>query len=68
MRKINKQISKLLQEINLQVHQPHRHPFKQTVLYIINRINNRHINIRQYRPDNFQIWEDVILEQGDVLK
>ena len=36
MRKINKRISKLLQETNLQVlRQPHRHPFSQTVLYII---------------------------------
>ena len=56
MRKINKRISKLLQEINLQVlRQPHRHPFRQAVLYIINRINNRRINNRQYRQDNFQI-------------
>ena len=56
MRKINKRMSKLLQEINLQVlHQPFRHLFKQTVLYIINRINNRRVNNRQYRQDNFQI-------------
>ena len=56
MRKINKRMSKLLQEINLQVlRQPHRHPFRQTVLYIINRISNCRINIRQYRQDNFQI-------------
>ena len=56
MRRITKQMSKLLQEINLQVlRRPHRHPFRQTVLYIINCINNRRINNRQYRQDNFQI-------------
>ena len=43
-------------EINLQVlRQPHRHLFRQTVLYIINRINNRLIKNTQYRQDNFQI-------------
>ena len=47
---------KLLQEINLQVlRRPHRHPFRQTVLYFINRINNCRVNNRQYRQDNFQI-------------
>ena len=50
MRKINKRMSKLLQEINLQVlRQPHRHPFRQTILYII----NRRISNRQYRQDKF---------------
>ena len=55
MRKINKRMSKLLQEINLQVFsQPHQHPFRQVVLYFINHINNRHINKRQYCQDKFQ--------------
>ena len=51
MRKISKWMSKLLQEINLQVLcQPHQHSFRQTVLYIISNINNR-----QYCQDNFQV-------------
>ena len=50
MRKISKWMSKLLQEINLQVIcQPHQHSFRQTVLYISN------INNRQYRQNNFQV-------------
>ena len=47
MRKINKRMSKLLQEINLQVfRQPHQYPFREIILYI---------NNRQSRQDNFQI-------------
>ena len=43
-------------EINLQVlRQLRRHPFRQTVLYIIDRINNRRTENRQYHQDNFQI-------------
>ena len=34
---------------------PSTHQFRQTVLYIINRINNRRISNRQYHQDNFQI-------------
>ena len=56
VRKFNKRMSKLLQEINLQVlRQPNRHPCRQTGQYIINRINNRRINNMQYRQNNFQI-------------
>ena len=56
MRKLNNRIPKMRQEINLQVTcQLHWHSFRQTVLYIINRIDNRRINNRQYRQDNFQI-------------
>ena len=54
--KINKQMSKLLQEINLQVlRQLHWHQFRQIVLYSINCINSRCINNWQYRQHNFQI-------------
>ena len=43
-------------EINLQVlRQLRRHPFRQTVLYIIDRINNRRTENRQYHQNNFQI-------------
>ena len=43
-------------EINLQVfRQLRRHPFRQTVLYIIDRINTRRTDNRQYRQENFEI-------------
>ena len=75
MRRITKQMLKLLQEINLQVlHRPHRNPFRQTVLSIINRVNNRCINNRQYQISRqfpnincFQTQEEINVNQNPTF-